>query len=140
MGNWIPWTSDMLIHVDEIDRQHQELFRMFNDLADAAWDGKGAEALGSMLDFLVQYTVEHFADEEAYMIAHEYPDYENHKLVHDDFVREVGQLVKQYEAGEMSSSLVMELVNKLGDWTRHHIRDVDQKLGAYLAARTNARP
>ncbi|MGO9121022.1 MAG: hypothetical protein ACLQPD_25850 [Desulfomonilaceae bacterium] len=47
MGDWIPWLKDYEVNVAEIDEQHRELFRMFNELMDAVWDGKGKEAISN---------------------------------------------------------------------------------------------
>ncbi len=68
MGQWIPWLPAYEIKVSEIDEQHRELFRMFNDLLDAMWDGKGRDIMQEKLQFLANYAVTHFNTEENYMV------------------------------------------------------------------------
>lgn len=62
-----------------VDRQHQELFRMVNELHDAIIEGKGNDVLAPTLKKLAKYTVEHFRDEEVLMASINYPMLVPHK-------------------------------------------------------------
>jgi hemerythrin len=132
MGEWVAWTPDLLVGVQKIDDQHEELFRRFNLLGDALWEGKGTEEVGKMLDFVADYVVTHFADEEALMLKHDYPKLETHKQVHEAFVSEVNKTITEYKNGNNSSEFVAAIVNRLGDWTREHIKKMDQEIKGYL--------
>jgi len=131
MADWISWTSDLTIDVPEIDEQHQELIRQFNNLGEAVWDGKGREAIGDILRFLADYTVKHFRDEEILMSRLNYPDHASHKKAHDDLVAEVTEFIGKFDSGEVASHLVISVVDRLGQWTRQHIRLEDKALGQY---------
>jgi hemerythrin len=135
-GGWVVWTADLNCNVAKIDEQHRELFRQFNELGEAVWDGKGKDAVGSLLSFLAEYTVKHFRDEETLMVTHRYPSYTTHKKAHDNFVTEVDTFINSYQAQEYSSALVVSVLNKLGDWTRDHIRRMDRDMGAYVKKTT----
>jgi hemerythrin len=135
MAQWIPWLSHFNVNVPSIDRQHKELFRMFNELCDAIWDGKGKDHIGSGIKFLADYTVQHFADEEAYMKEYDFPAYLEHKKAHDDFVEDVSQFIGKFETEDVGSDLVISVITKLGQWTRDHIRGMDQELGSFLVTR-----
>jgi hemerythrin len=139
MGQWIPWLPHYEVNVSEIDHQHRELFRMFNDLLDATWDGKGKDSIKEGIIFLADYVVNHFATEEKFMRQYEFPDYPDHKKAHDNFTADVTTFIKEYGIKEISSELLVSVVIKLGDWTRDHIRGMDHELGTFLAkARTEA--
>jgi hemerythrin len=138
MDQWIPWMKSYEIKVSEIDEQHQELFRMFNELMTAVWDGNGKDAVKEMLGFTANYAVNHFVTEENYMLKHGYPGYEAHKKLHDDFTEDVLKFLKEYENGGATAEVVVSVVLNLGNWTREHIRDTDQKLGEYLSVRLQA--
>ncbi len=43
MAEWIHWIKDFEVRVTEIDEQHRELFRLFNELMDAVWDRKAKD-------------------------------------------------------------------------------------------------
>jgi hemerythrin len=135
MGEWISWQPDLTINVAQIDEQHKELFRQFNLLGDAVWDGKGKDSIGQLLSFLADYTVKHFSEEEALMETVGYPDYAVHKQAHRELVAEVSDFIGKFQSGEVQSALLISVVNRLGEWTRQHIRGMDQGLGQYVTSR-----
>ena len=57
MADLFTWTPDLSVHVQEIDDQHQELFRKFNEVGEAVWDGRGKDEIGKLIDFLADYLV-----------------------------------------------------------------------------------
>ena len=133
MGQWIPWLSAYEVNVTEIDEQHRELFRMFNQLMDIVWDGKGKDAMKEMLDFTVSYAATHFGTEERYMQQYGFPGYIDHKKLHDNFKADVLKFIKEYEENGASTEMVVAAISNLGNWTREHIRATDQKLGEFLS-------
>ncbi len=132
MGKWIEWRPQYRVGVEKIDEQHEELFSMFNELGDALWDGKGKEVIGQTLKFLAQYTADHFRTEENYMRTHNYPRYAEHRSVHDKLVSEVSEFIVKYDSQELPHSAVLEVVNRLGDWTRSHVRGMDQEMTKFI--------
>jgi hemerythrin len=138
MDQWIPWLKPYEVNVEEIDEQHRELFRMFNELMTAVWDGNGKDAVKEMLGFTANYAVNHFATEEKYMLKYGYPGYGAHKKLHDDFTADVVKFLEEYENGRATAEVVVSVVLNLGNWTREHIRDTDQELGKFLSAQLKA--
>jgi hemerythrin len=76
------WTQDLAVGVDQIDRQHQELFARTNGLLSAMAQGKGREEVGKTVSFLESYVGTHFRDEEKLMASHSVPNPEVHKGLH----------------------------------------------------------
>lgn len=137
MAEWFAWNTDYAIGIEKIDDQHKELFRILNELGEAMWDGKGKEEIGKTLTFLANYTVEHFTSEEEFMLAHGYPDYPEHKRVHEDFVAEVTEFIEKFNNEELPVSVTTSVLNRLGDWTRQHVRQMDKEIGAYVSRRAS---
>lgn len=135
MADWIAWNDDLLVNIVQIDDQHRELFRRFNVLGDAVWDGKGKQVIGETLDFLAEYTVQHFNAEEELMREYQYPALITHKKAHDNFVQEVQAFINDFASKDVDSGLIISVVNKLGDWTRNHIRRMDKELGEFILTR-----
>ncbi len=133
----IAWTPDLSVNNEKIDEQHQELFKRFNQVGEAIWDGKGRDEIGTMIGFMSEYVDKHFGDEEALMTAHNYPGYGAQKAAHDDFVRQVAEMRAKFDSGEVTSEFVVEVVTKLGDWFKNHIRKLDTELGSYIAERSS---
>jgi hemerythrin len=124
------WTTEYSVEVDSIDRQHQKLFLMLNQLHDAMRVGKGAELAPSILVELLRYTREHFADEERMLIQARYPDFARHKAEHKKLNSEVAQMVQDIENGK--AVLSMDLVEFLRTWLQEHILGRDKKYMTYL--------
>ena len=47
----VKWTPEYAVGVEEIDRQHQELFSRINDLLEACQRGEGKQEVGKVLSF-----------------------------------------------------------------------------------------
>jgi len=135
MADWIPWNDYYKIGIPSIDEQHREMFRQFNLVCDAVWEGKGREAVKGFLIYLANYTREHFGNEENHMKKHGFPGYAVHKSAHDALVAHVVGFLQEYEQETLGSDAVVKVITDLGAWTRGHIRAMDQELGTFLLAR-----
>jgi len=128
----IEWTKDLQVGVETIDEQHRELFKRINDLAEAMWEGRGKEESVKVMDFLGDYVVTHFSTEEGYMSSQEYPEYAAHKRIHDKFVEDFNKLRKQFDSGDVTSDMVIKVLDETCDWLKGHIKGTDKKLGSFL--------
>ena len=128
----INWTSDLAVGHEEIDKQHRQLFKAANALAEAMWDGKGREEVKKTIDFLADYVIFHFKDEEEVMLKHAYPGYAAQRQAHEKFLSDITELKTKYESAEASSALTIEVLTNACDWFRGHIRQMDILLGDFL--------
>jgi hemerythrin len=128
----IEWTDSIAIGVEEIDSQHKELLQRFNDLLSACKSGKARDELATLMAFLDDYVVRHFGFEEQLQSAHRYPDYEEHKNEHDDFIQKLCVIKAEISADGLSIHHVIETNNMLLKWLLNHISRSDKALGIYL--------
>jgi hemerythrin-like metal-binding protein len=129
------WDDALAIGVENIDEQHRQLFIALNSLIDAIEMGKGAEELKKALDFLVNYTATHFADEEEIQKQCGFPDFENHRLIHEAFKSGVIQMAGQLDKLGSSADTIKEVRNKVGEWLINHIKFQDSKIGAFIKSK-----
>jgi len=115
----INWESSFSVNVVEIDRQHQVLVGLINDLNDAMKEGKGKDVLMKILDELINYTATHFKYEEKYFDQFGYPNKDSHKLTHKDLVNEVVSFKNDFQSGKLG--LTVEVLNFLVGWLKNHI-------------------
>jgi hemerythrin len=130
----IQWDSRLALNVPEIDTQHQKLVAMINDLNAAMQQGKGKEAIGSILDGLVSYTQFHFSGEEKLFDQAGFPGSAAHKLEHVDFVKKVGAFKDDHTKGKLCLSI--EIMTYLSDWLIKHIQVTDKKYVPYVVAQS----
>ena len=57
-------TADLVTGNTLIDSEHRQLFAAVNDLMDACSQGHGRDKIQSTVQFLSDYVVKHFGDEE----------------------------------------------------------------------------
>ena len=128
----VEWNDSFSVQNAEMDKQHQHLFWLLNQLHDAMGKGKGRGILPNVLDELLQYTQVHFAAEEALMQKHNYPGFVIHKRQHEDLIARVAKLHKQFLVGDFSAS--MQTRDLLKEWLSEHIKGSDQKYGIFLVS------
>jgi hemerythrin len=124
------WDDSFSVNVAEIDKEHQKLVAMINDLNDAMKQGKGKDILAKIIGELFAYAGSHFATEEEYFDKFRYPAAASHKLEHRNFVKKVSEFKDGFEKGQLA--LTVEVMNFLKDWLRKHIQGIDKKYGPFF--------
>jgi hemerythrin len=130
------WKPQYSVNIASIDGQHQNLFRIAEELYAAMSAGQGKTSLSRILDRLVQYTKVHFAHEERLMTLHAYPDRAAHFLEHRALTKQVMGFQADFESGK--ALMTVQVLNFLKEWLRHHIAESDQKYAPYLKERAVA--
>jgi methyl-accepting chemotaxis protein len=126
------WDETFVTGNETIDRQHKTLFEAINRLLAAIRKGDANEELDKALNFLSNYTVKHFFEEEQIQMQSGYPDYANHHRLHEHFKATVQDLGGELILKGPSENFIDEVQKKIGDWLVTHIKGQDVKLGAYL--------
>ena len=128
----IAWDKKLEIGDQTIDTQHQQLVETFNALMNACAAGQGRDELENALNFLCEYTVKHFAEEEALQLQINYPEFSKHKQLHEDFKVRVTNLANQFKQEGPSFSILARLNIDVGDWLLKHIMHEDKKFAPYI--------
>ena len=126
----ITWTNDLSVGITEIDRQHQHLIQLINDLHEAMKTGKGKDVLGETLKSLSEYTVFHFGTEEQMFQKTGYPGTQAHLAEHKSFTREVLDFKARCDAGQ--AVVTIDLMQFLRNWLTDHIKGVDKRYTAFF--------
>ncbi|MDR0570249.1 MAG: bacteriohemerythrin [Clostridiales Family XIII bacterium] len=132
------WTNDWATGNQTIDFQHKQLFQAINNLLEACQSGKGRTHIDSTMIFLVNYTAKHFGDEEKLQQQFGYPDYPNHRKLHDNFKATVNELAKQLREGGPSIAIVGKVNSSVGGWLVNHIQKEDKKVAAHIKSHTHS--
>ena len=128
----LAWDDSFSLGNEPVDKQHQKLFETVNDLIGACEEGRDVEKLKETLDFLVNYTVRHFADEEDLQLAYNYPGYNAHKRIHENFKATVGDLVQRFAESGSSSELSRDVNKIVARWLVEHITQEDKKISEHI--------
>jgi hemerythrin-like metal-binding protein len=116
---------------DLIDDQHSRLFSDINSIVRACVSGNVTDFKKS-IQFLEDYVDKHFTEEEGLQRNSGYPDYPNHKKIHDNYKALIAKLAVQWLATGPSEAVLNEVRLHCGGWLINHIKAQDVKLGAFL--------
>ncbi len=130
----ITWTPSLSVGIDEIDAQHQELFRRAAQFVSSLED-RSRRDVGSLLAYLRLYAVTHFGTEEERMREAGYPGYAAHKAEHDGFIRELIKMSDEHERRGGPGLQPLRVATFLGDWLERHVSSTDQALARHLLTR-----
>ena len=108
------------------------MIKALNELLPACKHGGHRTELKTTVDFLVAYTVKHFADEEEFQRKHNYPEYERHKQLHDDFKLVASKLAEQLLQEGPTIALIAKVNSVVGDWLVSHIKGEDSKIALHV--------
>ena len=125
----------LLTGIDDIDRQHREMFARIGALLDATRNRRSKEEVLRLMEYLGAYVVEHFGAEEREMDRTEYPRAEGHRLEHHQFVKELEVLRQELATEGPSVLFVIRVGNRVTEWLREHIYRTDKLLGEWLRDR-----
>lgn len=116
-----------------IDTQHQELIARVNKLTEECKPGTEKTVAAQTLGFLMDYTNEHFSDEEKLQEEHNYPLLNAHKEQHACFVKAVNELEEMLIEEEGPSEAFVAAVKKnVVDWLLNHIMVWDKQVAQYV--------
>jgi len=124
-------TEDMIIGVAKIDEQHGEFVRTINNFMEMGPQAFSKEERQRILDWLGDYAVKHFADEEELQIQCNYPNYETHKTQHQDFIAKLLNMKKKTPAEGATVSFTLDLMRFVTNWIIKHIKSSDVAFGKY---------
>ena len=128
------WDSSLESGYDKVDNQHKQLVAAVNNLMEASAGGKGDQAVMETLDFLTGYAVKHFMDEEKLQVQFNYPDYLNHKRIHDEFKGKVGEFVEKVRKEGPTEEIINGVSSAIGEWLLNHIRGDDFRMATFVKA------
>jgi hemerythrin len=127
----ITWTAEQFgTNVGFADEEHKILFGKLNKLYDLATGGAERSAVGTQLDDLIAYVVEHFAHEEKEMASAGYSGLDAHKKEHDALVAVCADLQKKFHAGQ--AEVTDEVGQMVKNWLNNHIPNVDKGYASAL--------
>ena len=127
----LKWTNRFSVEHESLDRDHQRLFALFNDLCQAMRAGRSKNVIAAVLDQLIEYTAVHFRREEDLMTAGNFPDLATHRKAHEAFVAKVLEVRERFTR-VASNTLAMETLDFVKDWLINHIQKSDRAYAPYV--------
>lgn len=127
------WTDAYRVNIAVLDRQHQKLFEVVNELDHSLRNGEGESIVDSILEKLVEYALTHFVSEESLMQKHHYPGFFTHRTQHEMFRKKIAQFLDDHRSGK--AGVPVSLLLFMQDWMKQHLLRTDKLYSAYLNGR-----
>lgn len=123
--SFFKWEAAYAFGIEAIDRDHQMLVEMIDELYDAMQNGNSKKILNGIVERLTSYAKNHFMREEVILKSIGYQEYEEHKSEHNDFIKKVTGFKQKLDSGELAFSV--EVASFLREWLKKHILSSDKK-------------
>ena len=108
--------------------QHQEWFLRFNEFDEAVANGKQRDVVFDTLAFLLRYSIEHFALEEATMARCHCPMLRTNIIAHERFRAHLDEILRQIEQTGPLLVDVTAIQQELEQWLTNHMCKIDLRL------------
>lgn len=112
-------TNELSVENPEIDNEHKELIRIYNDLVGLDELKVSRDEFAKILSRMTDYCLTRFREEEKYMERLNYPKLAEHKNLHRDFIYKVTMYnneLSQYRLPDPK-----EMIDFLSKWWSNHI-------------------
>ena len=123
------WTDDYSIGNPVLDDQHKRLFEIANELEGIIDRPVSKSKIKEMLAELLNYTKNHFHDEEVYMREIKFPEHELHRRIHQEAINDMVALVASVKTTNHLKEALYQVCKK---WILEHILFEDMKIAEFI--------
>jgi hemerythrin len=130
----LEWTDDLILGIEEIDRQHRAMFERFKQISLACHGTETGQVLSHLtaLENLIQ---QHFETEERLMNEFGYPAIAVQRSEHEQFAQNVGEVRRMADSQGPSRMLGARVADSMVQWIVRHIRQHDGDLARFIKLR-----
>lgn len=140
MEDRLVFDSRYRVGVEQVDLEHQELFRLASNI----YDSLALDVIVPMsgirpaINELIESTLAHFASEESLMAMSGYPDLEDHRALHANLISRIRSFEAQIEKAEQLTPV--DVYEFLCAWLGDHILTKDRMFGEFVSGQTPPAP
>ena len=133
------WKEEYKIGVPLIDKQHEELFSRVTAFvetvqSDRIWNEK-MNKVNDTLEYMKDYVVTHFQEEEAYQKEIGYPEAEQHRKIHQDMISFIRMITMQNEINGCKEIVMQQFAARIVTWLVNHVVGEDHKVAEFTKTR-----
>ncbi len=132
----ILWSQEFQVGINDIDRDHQHLLSLMNELIAAVRSNDGTRDIKEMLVAIAKEVREHFDLEETLMVEHQYPFRAEHATQHAAYRNSINRLLCSLEIQRDKRDYLALRMNRLMlEWLVNHTIQIDRHLARFLKER-----
>lgn len=127
----LEWKDEYSVGVALLDDWHKRIFETINLLIDTQSEEDPSKTCSGCLENIIQYSNEHFRDEEALLREWEYPHLEEQVRAHKSYVDRVSRFIEGKQ--RLGEPMHRGLLGYLRYWWINHIIEEDMRYKPFLA-------
>lgn len=127
------WSPEYSVGIEEIDRQHKELLRLFAVIKNAIASDQGWSTIHYSLVEVKRFAHFHFQFEEALMRLYGFDGYEEHMAAHEKMLHTLESTAHE----SLQESTKEEILKFLRDWLIDHIHGADRSYARHILEGAN---
>jgi hemerythrin-like metal-binding protein len=120
----LTWNDSFALGLPEIDRQHQKLFELLDDLDRGVQAGNGTAAARHLFAELSSYSRYHFSAEENLMRTRGWSNLGDHAALHREFMQWLDTVAPTVGQGDVAAQA--EVRRFLRSWLVRHVGVADR--------------
>lgn len=121
------WKDSYELGIENIDAQHKKLFEITANLIKEIEGEQRPKVYKHIIQFLNEYVIVHFRDEEAYFASIDYADQSKHKKQHIELKKAVEKYTSELEVTKYDGQVVKKFAGMLSAWLIYHVVGEDLK-------------
>lgn len=122
------WDKKFEIGHELIDQEHQLFLRLIKKASQTADMGETSKARNLLIE-IKKYAAFHFFSEENLMQEIDYPDYQNHRAMHNMVLSNIDDMIVRLDMGLVKLD---EVVDFLFEWFALHTTSADKQITAFI--------
>ena len=124
------WNRNLYsIGIDWVDNQHESFFNAVERLQTAYESGITESEVFQLVDFLEEYAIQHFRDEEQLMADYHYEGLAQQQKEHRNFIQKVAEFKAKLVEDEVPIQRAIEIYSFAVQWIIEHISTLDREMG-----------
>lgn len=130
MQNQLVWQDWFNIGIASIDKEHKKLFSIMNKLFEFSnKPGKSEWVCQEGIKYFKDHALKHFTEEEVYMASVDYPEFEMHRRLHDNFRQStLPALEYELEQTDYSIESIQHFLGVCAGWLIGHTLTEDRAI------------
>ena len=131
---FVQWDeAKMSVNIEEIDKQHQALLNLLDNLFTAVKTGRSNRIFNHLMTDLLRYAELHFAVEEDYFKQYCYPERTDHQIKHKEFIDRIQKVIRDLHSSQADQ--IETAPGILRSWLVDHIMGIDKKYSYFFNQR-----
>lgn len=129
---WVNWSDKQVTGHLGMDRDHEQLVELINQLAEAMENNRPKAVCSQTLERFIELIRLHFLAEEQQMDRHRYPQAKEHKALHAMLLQDVLAFKTSYDTSDAVEYVTLLVI--LDNWLKRDILTADKSLADFMAA------